>query len=193
MQLAAHGTAVTVETVDDFFANVAKEAAEKFPDLGIVVVELQEEVEDAKICSRPRDARLRERLGRPRGPEFSARDVTDEALMEPLTLVTFGYKNSVPPRGATVVVDCRELRNPHSDPKLRDLDGRDVNVQTYVALDPRFGPLMAYAMERARFGGTIAFGCYGGRHRSVAMAELVRKWMNDIGYKATIKHNAINS
>ena len=113
--------------------------------------------------------------------------------MEPLTLVTFGYKNSVPPRGASVVVDCRELRNPHSDPKLRDLDGRDANVQTYVALDPRFGPLMAYAMERARFGGTIAFGCYGGRHRSVAMAELVKKRMNDIGYKAIIKHTAIIS
>jgi UPF0042 nucleotide-binding protein len=111
--------------------------------------------------------------------------------MEPLTLVTFGYKKSVPPKDAAIVVDCRTLRNPHSDPKLRDLDGRDLDVQTYVALDPKFGPLMAFALERARFGGTIAFGCYGGRHRSVAMAELVKKRMHNMGCESKIRHSVL--
>jgi RNase adapter protein RapZ len=94
---------------------------------------------------------------------------------------SFSYKRGLP-EGASMVFDCRFLRNPHWDPVLRPRDGRDADVAAYVTQDPAFAPffdgmhaLVANLIPAfAREGKShlfIAFGCTGGRHRSVAVAE----------------------
>ena len=91
-----------------------------------------------------------------------------------LRLISFGYRAGPPPN-ATHVFDCRKLKNPHFEPALRDLDGRTPQVQTFVEHSNGYSDIHV----KAKFYATtepdavIAFGCYGGRHRSVACAELL--------------------
>jgi RNase adapter protein RapZ len=94
---------------------------------------------------------------------------------------SFSYKRGIP-RGVDFVFDCRFLNNPHWQPELRKLDGRDPRVAEFVAKDPRHDPFFARLQsmiesllpEFAAQGKplvTVALGCTGGQHRSVAMAE----------------------
>jgi UPF0042 nucleotide-binding protein len=94
---------------------------------------------------------------------------------------SFSFKRGLP-EGADMVLDCRFLRNPHWDIALRPKDGRSPDVAAYVAQDPAFAPfftrvhalveslLPSFAQE-GKAHLSIAFGCTGGRHRSVALAE----------------------
>jgi hypothetical protein len=103
-----------------------------------------------------------------------------------VTCVAFGYKNGIP-EGCAWVVDARCLRNPYWVPELRPLDGRDAPVRDYVLDQPAAGVLLDGLQsvlvpllgEYERFGRselTVAFGCTGGRHRSVVLAtELARR------------------
>lgn len=95
-------------------------------------------------------------------------------------VVAFGYKHGLPPE-ADWVVDARFLRNPYWVEELRHLDGRDGRVSEYVLRQPaaadlleRLSGLFAAILPSYRAQGrtavTIAFGCTGGRHRSVALA-----------------------
>src|SRR5450756_1349580 len=97
-----------------------------------------------------------------------------------LTCVAFGYKNGIPD-GASWVVDVRLLENPYWVEELRPLDGRDPRVRDYVVVQPAAQELLtnleqtlpaalAVMRNRGRSHLVIAFGCTGGRHRSVAMA-----------------------
>jgi UPF0042 nucleotide-binding protein len=97
------------------------------------------------------------------------------------TVVSFGYKYGLPV-DADLVVDCRFLPNPHWVPELRPLSGRDAPVRDYVLSQPgaeefleHYAQLLAilvagYQREGKRFL-TLAVGCTGGKHRSVAIAE----------------------
>ena len=96
-------------------------------------------------------------------------------------VTSFAYRNGLP-RQADLVFDVRFLRNPHYEPELRSLTGRDDAVDRFIAADPRLGPffakltdLLAAVLPDYRSEGknylTIALGCTGGRHRSVAIAE----------------------
>jgi UPF0042 nucleotide-binding protein len=97
------------------------------------------------------------------------------------TVVSFGYKYGLPV-DADLVVDCRFLPNPHWVPELRPLTGRDEQVRDYVLSRPgaqefldRYTEILAilvegYQREGKRFM-TLAVGCTGGKHRSVAIAE----------------------
>ena len=97
-----------------------------------------------------------------------------------LRLVSFGFKWG-PPQEADLVLDVRPLPNPHYDPALRPRTGLDPEVRRYVfseAAEPYYRALLAVAglaAEGARAEGrafyTVAVGCTGGRHRSVAVAE----------------------
>lgn len=98
-----------------------------------------------------------------------------------VTLMSFGYSNGIP-RGADLVFDVRFLKNPHYEPSLKPLTGRDAAVQDFVKSDPDFKEfaqkiedLLAFLLPRYEEEGksylTIAFGCTGGRHRSVTLAE----------------------
>ena len=86
------------------------------------------------------------------------------------------------PRDADLVFDLRFLRNPHYDPALRPLTGRDPAVAAYVEADPDFpafwgrltgllDPLLPRYVAEGKKYLTVALGCTGGRHRSVLVAE----------------------
>src|SRR4030088_1910543 len=98
-----------------------------------------------------------------------------------VTCVAFGYKNGIPD-GASWVVDVRLLENPYWVEELRPLDGRDARVRDFVLKQPAAQELLGnlektlrdaipHYRERGRSHLVVAFGCTGGRHRSVAMAS----------------------
>jgi UPF0042 nucleotide-binding protein len=98
-----------------------------------------------------------------------------------VTFQSFGFKHG-PPRDADLVFDVRFLPNPHWEPALRELTGHDSRVLEYVArggkLDEfydRIVPLLDFLLPEYKAEGkahlAIAFGCTGGRHRSVAIAD----------------------
>jgi UPF0042 nucleotide-binding protein len=100
-----------------------------------------------------------------------------------VTVMSFGFKRGTP-READLLFDVRFLPNPHWVDELRPLDGRDVQVRDYVFGQPMAEPFLSrledlldvtlpgYVAERKRYL-TIAIGCTGGKHRSVAIAEHV--------------------
>lgn len=125
------------------------------------------------------------------------------AAAEPNVLVTsFSYRNGVP-RDADMVFDVRFLRNPHYDPQLRPLTGRDPGVGSYIAEDPdfegffeRLTGLLALLMPRFREEGksylTIAIGCTAGRHRSVYVAERLRGWIAERMTRVELRHRELD-
>jgi RNase adapter protein RapZ len=106
-----------------------------------------------------------------------------------IKLISFGHKVGTPE--ADIHVDCRPLKNPHGDPKLRPLDGRDAPVRKFVADDYRTPNLLKSVVNKAQDGQTIAFGCFGGRHRSVAMAEMAGESLKAAGHKVEIHHREL--
>jgi UPF0042 nucleotide-binding protein len=102
-----------------------------------------------------------------------------------ITVMSFGFKYGLPV-DADLVVDCRFLPNPHWDPDLRPLTGRDKAVSDFVLGQPASEPFLqsyipalqivlnGYAQENKRYA-TIAVGCTGGKHRSVAMSEEIAR------------------
>ncbi len=118
-----------------------------------------------------------------------------------ISVHSFSYKRGLP-RGLDVVMDCRFLRNPHWEPALRAKDGRDVEVDAYVAQDPLFEEfikniqnmsdllLPAYKRE-GKSHLAIGFGCTGGQHRSVAVAERLAKSLADAGWHVSKRHREL--
>ena len=115
-----------------------------------------------------------------------------------LSVLSFGFSRGVPSE-ADLVFDMRFLRNPHWDLALRPLTGRDPGVAAYIADDPayddslaRIEDLLLLLLPRYRDEGkpyvTIAFGCTGGKHRSVHVAERVAKRLREAGFSPTIAH-----
>jgi len=102
-----------------------------------------------------------------------------------VTLLTFGFKNG-PPRDADMTLDVRFLPNPHYVDELRPLTGLDEPVREYVESGTQAGefygrllPLLDFLVPAYVAEGkshlTIAIGCTGGRHRSVAVADRIRR------------------
>lgn len=119
-----------------------------------------------------------------------------------VNLQSFSYKRGVP-RGVDMVLDCRFLRNPHWDKRLRALDGRDADVAAYVAEDARFAgffakvtDLVADLLPAYRDEGksyfTLAFGCTGGQHRSVFVASALAKALAERGWQVSIRHRELD-
>lgn len=115
-----------------------------------------------------------------------------------LIVTSFGFRNGMP-RTADLVFDVRFLRNPHYEPELRPLTGRDAAVGDYVAADPAFEtfldsvirllqPLLPRYEEEGKSYLTIAVGCTGGRHRSVYTAERLKQWLEGEGRRVTLRH-----
>ena len=114
------------------------------------------------------------------------------------TLVSFGYKYGIPV-DADLVVDCRFLPNPHWVPELRPQTGLDPEVSDYVLaqkgatefLDRYRDVLELIAEGFVREGKryvTLAVGCTGGKHRSVAMAEALAGRLRDGGMQTLVVH-----
>ena len=122
-----------------------------------------------------------------------------DGLGEPtLSVMSFGFARGLP-RDADLVLDMRFLRNPHWDPVLRPGTGLDPAVGAYVAQDSAYRDAMAMIdqlllllLPRYRAEGksyvTIAFGCTGGRHRSVHVAERTAARLRAAGFSPTVTH-----
>jgi UPF0042 nucleotide-binding protein len=115
-----------------------------------------------------------------------------------LTIESFGFSRGVP-READLMFDMRFLRNPHWVPELRAFTGQDPQVAAYVAEDPayaealaRIEDLLLMLLPRYRAEGkpyvTVAFGCTGGKHRSVHVAERVARRLRAAGFSPTVVH-----
>lgn len=127
-----------------------------------------------------------------------------EGLGEPtLSIMSFGFSRGIP-ANADFVFDMRFLRNPHWVPALRPGTGRDRDVADYVAADPaypeaiaRIEDLLLLLLPRYRAEGksyvTIAFGCTGGRHRSVHVAQRVAGRLRDAGFSPTVTHRDLQT
>jgi UPF0042 nucleotide-binding protein len=109
------------------------------------------------------------------------------------SLVSFGYKYGLPV-DADVVADCRFLPNPHWVPELRPLTGRDSDVATFVLAQPGarefidgFTNLLTVVAAGKRFA-TIAVGCTGGTHRSVAVSEEIARRLQANGIDTSVTH-----
>jgi UPF0042 nucleotide-binding protein len=118
------------------------------------------------------------------------------------SVVSFGYKHGVP-MDADVVFDCRFLPNPHWQEDLRPLSGLDSPVREYVLARPETAALLdrldslwelvlpGYEAEGKSYL-TIAFGCTGGRHRSVVVAEEVARRLSGMGTEPTVFHRDVD-
>lgn len=105
-------------------------------------------------------------------------------------LISFGFKYGEPHRHDRLV-DCRSLKNPHNVTEMKPMTGLDGKVQKYVESDVRFGQLQEQAMVALKDGAVIAIGCYGGRHRSVAMAELTAAKLREAGHEVEVYHREL--
>src|SRR3954471_8492889 len=115
-----------------------------------------------------------------------------------ISLVTFGYKYGLP-ADADLVLDCRFLPNPHWIPELRPQSGLEPDVRDYVLAQPGATELLdgyqrvleilgqGYLHEGKRWV-TLAVGCTGGKHRSVAMAEELGRRLREDGIEARVVH-----
>jgi len=115
-----------------------------------------------------------------------------------ISCVSFGYREGVP-EDADLVFDVRFLPNPHFIPKFRPFTGRHPAVAKYIRSFPqtkefirRISELLIYLIPHYIREGksylTIAFGCTGGKHRSVMIAEDVRKRLRKAGYNVKVVH-----
>jgi RNase adapter protein RapZ len=119
-----------------------------------------------------------------------------------ITVLSFGYKHGVPV-DADLVFDVRCLPNPHFVPALRRRTGRDRAVVTFMEKDPASRAFMDRLEEYLRFAVpyyiaegksylTVAIGCTGGRHRSVMIAERLKKaFANVEGARIRVRHRDI--
>jgi UPF0042 nucleotide-binding protein len=115
-----------------------------------------------------------------------------------VSVVSFGYRYGVP-TDADLVFDVRFLPNPHFLPRLRPFTGKDPRVRRYIRSFPqtaeflkRIEDLLVYLIPHYIQEGksylTIAFGCTGGKHRSVMMGEAISKTLAKRGFSAKVMH-----
>jgi len=120
-----------------------------------------------------------------------------------ITIASFGFARGIS-RTADLVFDMRFLANPHWVDELRPLTGEDAAVQAYVASDPAWDVMMDQVEALAtalipRYWAagksylTIAFGCTGGRHRSVAAAVEMAKRLHQAGFSPIVRHRDLAS
>lgn len=117
------------------------------------------------------------------------------------TVLSFGYKHGLP-LDTDLVIDCRFLPNPHWVDELRPLTGLDEPVRRYVLdqevtaeflteLTALLRLLMPSYVKEGKSYLTIAFGCTGGRHRSVAIAEAIAAALGEQGFPPKVSHRDI--
>lgn len=117
-------------------------------------------------------------------------------------VVSFGYKHGVP-KEADLVLDVRFLPNPHYEPGLRPRDGREEPVRAFVMENDtaqeflqHIGNMLRFLlplyMEEPKSYLTIAIGCTGGRHRSVAVAESIAAELRGMDHEVTLRHRDID-
>ena len=142
--------------------------------------------------------------------DFSPADIREELIRrfgaseQPvLTIASFGFARGVS-RTADLMFDVRFLPNPHWDEELRPLTGADAQVRDYLARDPAWNDMIERTLSllidwipRYWAAGknyvTIAFGCTGGRHRSVAVAVEIAERLRQSGFAPNVRHRDLAS
>ena len=120
-----------------------------------------------------------------------------------LTIHSFSYKRGVP-RGVDTLIDCRFLNNPYWEPSLRSDNGKSATVQNFLKKDELFAEffsktldLIKYLLPAYKKEGkshlSIGFGCTGGQHRSVAVAELMREALAQSAWQVSIRHRELET
>jgi len=116
-------------------------------------------------------------------------------------VTSFGFRNGVPP-DSDLVFDVRFLPNPNYIPRFKNLTGKNPDVARYIRSFPqtaefmsRISDLLIYLLPHYIREGksylTISFGCTGGQHRSVMMADEIRRTLSEAGFKARVNHRDI--
>ncbi len=128
--------------------------------------------------------------------QFEERDAAEHNLT--IASTSFGFKNGVP-SDADLVFDVRFLPNPHFIPEFRELTGKHPKVAQYVQSFAQTEEFLVKTTEMLEFllphyikeGKsylTVAFGCTGGQHRSVFIAEEMKRRLEKLGYRAKTAH-----
>lgn len=121
----------------------------------------------------------------------------------PLTIISFSYRRGLP-ETADFIFDMRFVRNPHWSPELRSKTGQDAEVQAFISEDSKFTEfmlnlenLMQNVLKQFNADGkanmTIAFGCTGGKHRSVAAAEMFADQVSQNGLRFQLVHRELDN
>ena len=132
--------------------------------------------------------------------EFSSSPEAEPGMV--VSLVSFGFKFGIP-HGTDLLFDVRFLSNPHFVPGLRAQTGQDAAVQDYLDRQPDFAELLdrltdllVFLLPRYRRENrsylSVAIGCTGGRHRSVAIAERLKTRLDAQGWPARLIHRDIS-
>ena len=119
-----------------------------------------------------------------------------------VSVVSFGFRYGIP-ADADLVFDVRFLPNPHFVPRLRPFSGKDSRVARYIRSFPQtneflrrieslLGYLIPHYIREGKSYLTVALGCTGGRHRSVALAEVIRRSLQRKGYAAKVVHRDLD-
>jgi UPF0042 nucleotide-binding protein len=119
-----------------------------------------------------------------------------------VSVVSFGFRYGIP-ADADLVFDMRFLPNPHFVPRLRPFSGKDARVARYIRSFPQtteflrrieslLGYLIPHYVREGKSYLTVALGCTGGRHRSVALAEVIRRSLQKKGYTAKVLHRDLD-
>ena len=130
---------------------------------------------------------------------FQPQDAGDKNLL--VSAISFGYKHGIP-QEADLVFDVRFLPNPHFVPEFRPLTGRDAPVVRYINRFPATKEFIARLhefllfllpqyMQEGKSYLSVAFGCTGGQHRSVMVAERIKKLLTSAGYRVKCVHRDI--
>ena len=141
----------------------------------------------------------------PNDLQSHVRDLFDAIDSEAMTLTvsSFGFARGMPPL-ADLVFDMRFLDNPHWVKGLRELTGLDAPVGDHILKDPAFAPiynqihdllltLLPLYQAQGKSYVHVAFGCTGGRHRSVFTAERMAQGLRDAGFSPTVRHRNLGS
>ncbi|HKV11567.1 MAG TPA: RNase adapter RapZ [Thermoanaerobaculia bacterium] len=131
--------------------------------------------------------------------EFAASPDEEPGMV--VSLVSFGFKHGIP-YGTDLLFDVRFLSNPHFVPGLREQTGQDAGVREYLEKLPDYGELverlsdlLTFLLPRYRQENrsyvSVAIGCTGGRHRSVAVCERLKQELDERGWPARVIHRDI--
>jgi RNase adapter protein RapZ len=119
-----------------------------------------------------------------------------------ISVVSFGFRYGIP-ADADLVFDVRFLPNPHFVQRLRPFTGKDPRVARYIRSFPQTGQfvrriesllgyLIPHYIREGKSYLTIALGCTGGRHRSVALSEVIRRGLRHRGYSTKVVHRDLD-
>jgi UPF0042 nucleotide-binding protein len=124
-------------------------------------------------------------------------ELTDQQLMD-VHVFSFGFKYGMP-TAADLMIDVRFLPNPYWEPELRSLDGNDESIMGYVIDNPAgrefvdvwkklLSTVLPGYVAEGKTMLSIAIGCTGGQHRSVAIANVTAAYLSELGYRTSISH-----